>query len=46
MTPIDGLVTFHEAGKKQGVETISGIEFGTLYEKYIKTEIHTCWALF
>lgn len=37
---IDGLVTFHEAGKKQGVETISGIEFGTLYEKYIKTEIH------
>ncbi len=37
---IDGLALFHEAGKEHGIETISGIEFGALYEKYIKTEIH------
>ncbi len=38
---IDGLPSFHAAGKKYGIETISGIEYGTLYLHGKKrTEIH------
>lgn len=38
---IDGLADFHSAGKQYGLETISGIEYGTLYLHGKKrTEIH------
>lgn len=38
---IDGLTYFHEAGQKHNLKTISGIEFGALYEYHSKhTEIH------
>lgn len=38
---IDGLALFHEAGKKHGLETISGIEFAVFYTGFgKKVELH------
>lgn len=37
---IDGLEEFQTAGKACGIETISGIEFAALWERYHRPEIH------
>lgn len=37
---IDGLEEFQTAGKACGIETISGIEFAALWERYHHPEIH------
>lgn len=37
---IDGLAEFQQAGADLGIETIPGIEFAALWEKYHRPEIH------
>lgn len=37
---IDGISLFHQAGKKHGFETITGIELAAEYTAFQKQEIH------